>query len=457
VHGKPLPYGIHERREPRHGADVVLTLHPQFQYFVEQRLEEAVHETGAKSAAAVLIDVNSGEVYAMANSPTFDLNRPFDLDDAVLPDNWDQLSDQEQTDYYFTRVWNNPIVSNIYEPGSTMKTLISAIAVNEGLVNLNSSFYCEGSTRVTGEQLRCFSYPVGHGHQDLTTAFVNSCNVAYIDIGQRIGKERLYQYFDRVGLFSQSGVDLPAESMPNYLDVGGLRDVELATMSYGHTIGVNMLQVVSALSSTVNGGYRVHPHFLKEIRYPDGRSEYPPLPNRERVFERETVETVKSMLRAMANHLNPTLEVEGVALGGKTGTSVKFVDGEYRDDQVISSFVVFAPIDQPKYALLILLDEPDIRTHGHRVAVQFADRILEDLFRYEALSAASTDRETVIVPNVVGMTLAEARETMKASGLRLSADMEQQLDTRVVEEQFPIAGVPVPEGALIILKLKEGL
>ena len=240
VYGRQLAYGEDTLDAPINGQSIKLTIDDSIQYFVEDRLKEAMALHDAKSVSAIVMDPRTGEIIAMTSKPDFNLNDPrahgADIDEAT----WNGMTADEKLNYSYT-VWNNKVISNTYEPGSTFKAFIAAIALEEKLITLDTTFFCNGFKEVNGVKLHCVSYPEGHGHQTFVQAFVNSCNPAFIEVGQKIGVETMYEYFEKFGLFEKTNVSLPAEARSIPIAKEKVGPVELAAISFGHSINVTML------------------------------------------------------------------------------------------------------------------------------------------------------------------------------------------------------------------------
>lgn len=453
--GNPLPYGIHEVDPPVDGEDVYLTTKNALQFFVEETIEKTCRMLGAKSVSVVITNVRDNSVLVMASYPTFNLSDPFGFGDDMDDAKWATLSEQEKTDYYYENRWRNPITSNIYEPGSVFKTLITAIALEEGLVNENTTFFCGGSRQVEDQELKCISYPDCHGTQTLKEAFINSCNVFYMQVTELIGRERLYKHFRRLHLLEPTGIDLPNESAPFYVPERDVGAVELATLGYGHAISVNMLNMISAVSALVNGGY-YYPIYIATDA--DGNPLRADALKGERVFSKATCDIMKDFMEAQSNSV-ANFHIDGLRIGGKSGTTVKYVDGEYDDMTVISSYIAFAPMDDPLYCVYVLIDEPDVKKHGLATPYPLVKQIFADIFRLYPLKGQTSSVRQIAVPDLVGGTVSWAEEVASWSGLSISTSPslgeEEDRDAYTVIEQFPEPGTLVKEGFVIILNIEK--
>lgn len=460
----PLPYGIHEIQPAVDGEDIHLTVKSSIQFFVDRAIEETCKAVEAKSVSAVVTNVKDNSVLAMATYPSFNLAAPYDFGDDMDEAKWNALTDQEKTDYYYQNRWLNRAISTIYEPGSTFKTLITAIALEEGVITEHSEFVCDAVKKVEDYEIKCISYPYGHGHQTLEEAYVNSCNIAYLQISGRIGVERLYKYLRKLHLLEPTGIDLPNESAPFYVEESDVGTVVLATLGYGHGISINMLNMVSAISTILNDGYYYPPYIAtdatgKPLREGAGVGE--------RVFSKETCDIVKRLMIAQAQ-ASDLRKLENVSVGGKSGTSIKFVDGEYDDKVVISSYIAFAPMEDPAYCVYVLIDEPDVEKYGLKTPYPLVQRIFEDIFRLYTIDTGVHKGLKAEVPELIGATLEWAIDMAKSYGFEISTDIGVEIeagegengeagDGRQYEvvDQFPSAGSMAQYGSMIIVKIKE--
>lgn len=452
--GNPLPYGVHDITAPDDGKDVYLTIKNSIQFFVEQAVKEFQQNVGAKSVSVIVSNAKDNSILAMATYPNFDLSEPYAFGDDMDEKKWNALTEQEKTDYYYGNRWRNIIISNIYEPGSVMKTLITAIAVEEKLINEHTEFTCLGIRKVADQELKCISYPDGHGTQTVEEAFINSCNVAYMQISELIGRERLYKYFRKLHMFERTEIDLPNEASPFYVPEKNVGQVELATLGYGHAININMMNMVAAVSALVNGGYYMHPYIATDGYH------HPLNPNAgkpERVFSKETCDVMKKLMEAQTSH--SLIYNQAVRIGGKSGTTVKIVDGEYDNDTIISSYIAFAPMENPSYCVYAVVDEPDVEQHGLLTAHKLVKRVFADIFRLYSIDTETVQSQEISVPNFVGSTLPVAEELAEWNHLEVSTNPpvidEEEKEEYIVIDQYPAAGALAKDGGVVILNVEK--
>ncbi|MGX8797876.1 penicillin-binding transpeptidase domain-containing protein [Fusibacter sp. JL298sf-3] len=457
VYGRQLAHGTEETVPPTNGTDLMLTIDNTIQYFVEQRLKEAAEVYEPKSASAIIMDPRNGEIVAMASYPSFNLNdirTPREGDEAA----WEKLTVDERSEY-LNNMWRNHMISDIYEPGSVMKVLTAAIAIEEGLVGVNDRFFCNGYKVVDGVKLKCSSYDRGgHGDQNFMEAFANSCNPAFIEIAQKIGPETYYAYYDKLGIPGKTGIDLPSEGAGLLIDKDAITNVDFATMSYGHGTSLTMVQVANLVSTLVHNGDIIAPHVVKGY-YKDGAplSTYQPQVVKS-VFSGETVKLIRTfMTAAVDKSYKRTVKVPGLSVGGKTGTSTKIVDGKYNNEYVIASFAGAFPMEDPEYVIYVTVDEPKKDYFGSIVAAPIGRSIIDDILRYKNIVPEVSDIKTVKVPDLKGLSLKEAVAKLEALGLNYATDpliVEEGVAYNVID-QYPKADIAVDKGTSIILSLEE--
>ncbi len=457
VYGRQLAYGEDNLEAPINGESLMLTLDDSIQFFVEERLDAAIAEHGAKSVAAIVMDPMTGEVIAMSSKPDFDLNNPRSFNIDMDETTWNALTDDEKMTYW-NEMWKNKTISDTFEPGSTFKAVISAIALEENLIDMNTTFFCDGFKIVNGVKLHCVSYPEGHGHQTFVQAFVNSCNPAFIEVGQKIGVDKMYEYFEKFGLFEKTNIALPAEAKSISLAKEAVGPIELATMSYGHGINLTMLQVVRTMSALVNGGQLLEPQIVKSVMGSDGSlvETFEPVVVK-RIISEETSADLRFLLEsAVQKGGGKKAYIEGIRVGGKSGTSQKFTETGYEDEVVVVSFIGIAPIDDPKYVVLVVVDEPKDLFLGSLVAAPIVKNILQDILRYKNIVPDVEVVKDIEIPNLIGMSLEAAMAALDTLELAYSTTpigVEDQ--TLPVTNQYPTAGTKVDSNSIVIISVED--
>lgn len=432
------------------GSDMVLTIDAGIQYYVEKHLAQAVEDYDIQNgAAAICMEVDTGAILAMASLGNFDLNDYQTISgEAMAEIDAAASSDAERAELIAAAQqlqWRNKAISDTYEPGSTFKIITLAMALEEGVVDMNSSFYCGGSTSVLGRStpVRCWKSG-GHGSQTLTQAVQHSCNVAFVNIGQRIGEERFYDYAEAFGFFERTGDSSAQLTGTTGIDLGGesgsiwwSEDVfcnpenlsQLAAASFGQTFNITPLQLITAVSACVNGGYLMQPYLVQSTTSPDGTvTEHDSTPVRQ-VISEETSAKVRQILEQVVGDSTEgtgrNAYVAGYRIGGKTGTSTKTTEEIAGNKEYIVSFIGFAPADDPQIALLVLLDNPSsesgIYVSGGQMAAPVVGKMMADILPYLGLEPEYSDSELQTmdraVPDVMGLSIAEAQSKLAESGL----------------------------------------
>lgn len=405
------------------GYNINLTIDVNIQIQVEQTLEKLMEEQKAKSATAIVMDPNTGEILAMSTKPSFDLNN--------VPRN--------DVESMLNQMKNQAIV-DVYEPGSTFKILTMACALESHVAELSDGFYCPGYAIIDGEKIKCWK-SVGHGSQDLTDGLCNSCNCVFTQLALRIGLDKFYEYFEEFGLGTKTGIEFLGESSGILMNKDSVKTVDLARMGFGQAIAMTPLQLITAISACVNGGYLVKPYMVSSIKDENGNTI---IENNttvvRQVLSNETSKMINTMLEEVVSKPGKLTFVEGYEIGGKTGTSQKYENGKI-SGKYISSFIGTYPASNPDYIVLVVVDEPGTGAYyGSVVASPYAKEIFSSIFEYKNIekegSESSKLERTISLPNLVGLSLSEACSTLKKLGL----DYEIQGEGGFVSNQLPPAG-----------------
>lgn len=439
------------------GLSLVTTIDEVIQHYTEQAIEEVYGTTGAKRVMAIVTNPMTNEILAMATYPEFDPNDARTPLDPKEAEKVEAFSSEEKMDYW-NRMWRNPLISDTYEPGSTFKLITSSIALEEGISSPNETFRCTGYHTVKGTSvvLKCWRYYSPHGLETLTEAVKNSCNPVFMQLSERIGKETFYNYLELFNLNSRTGIDFPGEAYNLIQAKSAIGPVELATMSYGQGIAVTPISLVTAISSIVNGGYLMEPHLVKALVDEDGNEveTFDPTVVR-RILSQKTCDEMKAIMEVSA--ANSTASVPGYRIGGKSGTADKPEDGEYRGNTE-SSFLVVAPIDDPRLCILVIVDSPQGVKFGSTTAGPGVKYILENTLRYLNIEPQYTEAErkamnsnTVTVPNVTGEAYEDAAGILAGLELTFTVTPETESDDFSVVNQYPQAGTEVEKGTLVYL------
>ena len=365
-----------ERVEPVSGSDLYVSLDYNIQLYAQQAALKALEEKQATYVSILVMNPKNGEIYACVNVPEFDLNDPFTLNTGV---DTSGMTSQEKQDL-LNQMWRNQSVNDTYEPGSTFKTVTAAAALEKGVVSLTDTFSCPGFRMVEDRRIRCHKVG-GHGTETFVQAIMNSCNPVFIDIGQRIGVEDFYHYFQQFGLMSKTGIDIPGEAGTIMHKMENIGAVELATISFGQSFQITPIQLATTISSIINGGTRVTPHFGVEIRSSEGellkRFRYE---TKEGIVSEETSETMRYLLEKVVSEGGGNKAyIEGYRIGGKTATSQTLPRGT---NKYISSFVGFAPADDPEVLAMCIIHNPQGVYYGGTIAAPVIRDIFENILPY---------------------------------------------------------------------------
>lgn len=405
------------------GEDLTLSIDSKMQAILENALSLIMTEQKAKTASGMILEVDSGQVLAISSKPSFDLNE-------VPRDDLETLFDQSKM----------KLVTDIYEPGSTFKILTVAAALEEGLTSLDDTFYCPGYRIVDGVRIKCWK-TIGHGNQTLVEAFGNSCNCCFMDLALRLGVDKFYSYMQKFGLGSKTGIDISGEASGMLMAKSQVKNVDLARMGFGHAVALTPIQLMTAVASII-GGSKITPSII----YSDS------VGSAQALLSENTTTLVNSLLEYAENKTGKYTFVEGYNVGGKTGTAQKYKEtGGIDQGKYISSFIGTYPADNPKYALLIIVDEPSAGVYyGSLVAAPYGKLVFQQLFEYlgEEKQDPSVVVEEVVMPDLEGKSLGDALIELKAIGLECEIDGEGG----VILRQLPPAGTSIKKGSTILLE-----
>lgn len=440
------------------GESLVLTIDEVIQYYLEQGLEQALVDTGAKYAYGIVMDTGTGAILGMTSKPDFDLNNPRKISNAALSETIAAITDdtqraQETTNALYAQ-WRNRTISDTYEPGSVFKTVVVSAALEEGVVDLNTTYTCTGGIQVADNYQRCWK-PGGHGHETLTQGLMNSCNPFFITIGQSLGEERFYKYFEAFGFTEKTGIDLPAEAKPvagkTYHALESMGISELSSSSFGQTFQVSPIQMITAVNTIANGGKLMQPYVVDSKLDSDGNVVYKTTPTVKRqVISEKTASAVADMMEQVVSiGTGKNAYVAGYHVAGKTGTSEKIgIEGAY-----IASFAGFAPADNPEISILIAIDEPTGEHGGGAVAAPIAGMLLEKIMTYLNVEPQYEDDElsniSSVAPSLVGKSVGDA----KVSAAKFTVKVVGS-GTKVIS-QTPAAGQQMRTGGVIVVYTEE--
>ena len=363
------------RLEPVNGYDLCLSLDYNIQMYCEQAAKKVCTKKSADSVSVIVMNPQNGELMAMVNYPEFDLNDPFTL----VGDNGEAVSAEEKQNL-LNKMWRNQCISDTYEPGSTFKIITAAAALEEGVVKLDDAFFCPGYKIVEDRRIRC-ARTTGHGAETFETGIMNSCNPVFMELGERLGAENFVGYFKQFGLLSKTNIDLPGEAGTIMHKTENIGPVELATISFGQSFQITPIQLVTTVSSIINGGTRVTPHFGVSVQDADGNTVKTfSYEMHENICTAETSETMRYLLeKVVSEGTGKNAKIEGFSIGGKTATSQTLPRSDHK---YISSFLGFAPADNPQVLVLVVINNPQGIYYGGTIAAPVAKEIFENILPY---------------------------------------------------------------------------
>ena len=434
------------RIEPIDGNSLVISLDVNIQKYAEQALEKVIEAKEAKRGSIIVMNPQNGEIYAMANKPDFDLNEPFTL-------NYDTGSiDAKEKEKLLNQMWRNYCINDTYEPGSTFKVVTASAGLEEKVVKLEDTFFCPGYSIVEDRRIRCHKAG-GHGSETFLQGVQNSCNPVFMEVAARLGVERFYNYFKKFGFFEKTGIDLPGEAIAIMHNKENIGPVELATLSFGQSFQVTPLQLLRAGAAVVNGGNLVNPHFGLQIVNSEGKTlEELDYTNKKQAISYETSKLMSQILESVVSEgTGRNCYFPGFRVGGKTATSEKLPRSS---NKYISSFLGFAPADDPKVITLVLIDEPVGIYYGGTVAAPVVKEVYENILPYLGISPNYSERDykdynagSVNVPDFIGYSLDEAKKLLK----EYDFELEIMGSGKIIKEQFPLPGEYVNKDCKLIL------
>lgn len=363
------------REDPEEGKSLLISLDANIQEFAQQAALKVMEEKQAERVSILLMNPQNGEIYACVNVPEFDLNDPFTLTEDLQV----QTTAEKKQDL-LNQMWRNPCLNDTYEPGSTFKIITMSAGLEAGVVSANDRFYCPGYKLVEDRRIHC-AKRTGHGAQNFVEGAQNSCNPVFIEVGLRLGIDRYYQYFRQFGLLSKTGIDLPGEAGTIMHQKKNMGEVELATVAFGQSFQITPVQLATTVSSLINGGRRVTPHFGVAVLNPDGtQGEKLEFPVQDGIVSQETSREVREILETVVSQgSGRNAKIEGYSIGGKTATSQTLPRSANR---YISSFLGFAPAENPTVLGLCIIHDPQGIYYGGTIAAPVIRSIFENILPY---------------------------------------------------------------------------
>lgn len=440
---------------PENGSNITLSIDANIQAIVEKYLKQAVDENNCKNGGSmILMDPSTGDILAMATYPDYNLNTPFEPNES-LSQGWDELSSEEKSNKLY-KMYSNKVVNETFEPGSIFKTIMASIALEENITetDISGDFYCSGSIQVADKNIQC-AKTSGHGSQSLRNALENSCNPALIQLGQRIGANTLYKYFNAFGLFSKTGIDTAGESSSQFHSLDSVGPVELATMSFGQRFTITPLQMITAACAIANDGVLVKPRLITKIENPDTKVvTNVDVEEVRQVISPETAAKVRGMMRSVVEDGGgQSGAVKGYTIGGKTGTSEP--NPNHPEDGYVASFLAIAPVENTKVVALLSLYGPQGKSHfGGVIAAPVVSQVLSEVLPYLGISSNDNSSESngIKIPDLKNKTVEEAKQILKDLGINCLTSANS---SEIITSQTPKAGTSISQNGFVRLYTTE--
>lgn len=451
------------------GKNLQLTIDSIIQHFAERAAEKAMFENNAKRVTIMVMEPKTGNLLAMTSKPDYDLNNPRVISEIMQEKlSFDFVKETETGEKIEKNLgekqqemWKNPAVALNYEPGSTFKIITSAAGLEEGVVTPTSQFYGKGYIMVGKQKLKCWRYPNSHGAETFQEAVQDSCNPVFVEVALKLGADRFYKYIDGFGFGEKTGIDLEGEEPgivpPNH----NVKNLSLATRSYGQGITVTPIQLITAASAVANDGLLMKPRIVQSTHEPESNElihTYQPEQIRQ-VISKETSQTLLQILESVVSEgTGSKAQIPGYAIGGKTGTANKVIDGVYGKGKYVSSFVGIAPTTNPKMVVLVIIDEPNPNNNsGGQIAAPVAGEVIQDILQYFNISPDYEEdlvvKETSIVPEVRNRTRNEAAEILATHKLGLTSTSSNGSD--IIIDQIPLPGLEVDVSTKVELIVQD--
>lgn len=452
---------VHQDYDAKDGDTIITTIDYNIQKIAEEVVAETAAEWSAKNVAAMVMDPYTGEVYAMAESHSFDLNNPNEIPewetDTKYTENWDQLSSEEQLNYLNT-MWKNFCVSDTYEPGSIFKPMLVAAALEEGVITPNSTFQCNGYTDIGGYRIKCHLVS-GHGNINVEQIMAQSCNMGVIQIANLLGADKFYEYQREFGFGDYTGIDLPGEAAGQLHSKESIGPTELATMSFGQTFNCTSIQVIAAFSSLINGGNLVKPHVVSQIVDADGNVV---LQNDTEVVRRVISEKTSAYMRTalkatVENGLAKKLQIDGYSIGCKTGTAEQ--GSRTNDDLWALSNMSYFPAENPKYIVFTVINQPSDYVEGVQTPTPMTKKLIEGIIKYDNLEPTQPVEDEANLSQNKTVTVADYTDSVifdvigDLDGKELTYKVVGNGNT--VVNQVPKSGTTVDVGSEVILYVQR--
>lgn len=460
VKGNPLAFGTDKYYKPEDGENISLTIDQVIQNYTEESVKKNLKLHNAKRVSCVVMDTKTGEILSMASAPSFNPNDSSVPSDKDEKRKFEKMGSDEKMKYLYD-MWRNPLISDLYEPGSTAKLITTSAVLEEGLANKNSSFYCKGYQEVDGVKINCWRSENPHGEENLYEAVGNSCNPVFIQLVQRLGKKKYYDYLNLFGMTERTQIDFPGEAFPLIIPENKAYPVEVAAMSFGQTNAVTPIQLITAVSAMGNEGNLMEPHLVRQITDSKGNIVKKVEPKLVRKpISKETADEIRDIMEfTVVNNIKDKAMVKGYRIGGKTGTSQVAKEGGGYSSDVIASFIGIAPIDKPEVTILYIIDSPALKEHGGEIAAPASRDLLEKILKYKDIEPKYSKKQEkeekkkqIIAPNVKGKKYSEAKKILQNKGLKYLVSPELTVEKDfIIKNQYPKAGKKIDKNGVIYL------
>lgn len=472
--GSEMPNQYETVYEAQEGNSLVLTIDIYIQYILEDVLSTALEDTGAENVYGIVMDVDTGAILAMVSLPDYDLNDPYVLKSEDIAARYAEAASQPEDEslsenekylrsksYYQNLQWSNRAITSTYEPGSVFKVITAAAAIEEGIADLNTGYYCSGVINFATRNIHCWKTG-GHGSESFEDLLKNSCNPFAVTLASGLGTDIYYDYFEAFGFAEKTGVDTSGDFSPTegvlYMSRDNFSQSDLASYSFGQTFQVSPLQMITAISAVANGGNLMTPYLVSKEIDSDGNTvrETSPIVRRQ-VISESTAEVISScMEEVVSTGTGKNAYVAGYHVAGKTGTSEKLVANKVSETEAyIASFCGFAPADDPEVAVIIIVDEPKGEHGGGAVAAPLAGDVFEQVLTYLGVERSYTNEEMALLvetaPLLTGKNIAEAKSAVSGQDLTLKVIGSGE----TVVAQYPDAGRDIPADGIIVVYTEE--
>ena len=462
--GREIPRGMEQYYEPVQGKGLVLTIDEVIQHYTEKAVQKAYEINNAKRVTVVAMDPKTGDILSLASKPDYDPNDPRTPIYPYYQEELDKYSEKDKIQGYY-KMWRNPAISDTYEPGSTFKLITSSSGLEENVIKENDKFTCTGGVTIKGQRIKCWRHYRPHGEQSFKEGVQNSCNPVFIEVGNRLGVSKLYDYIEGFGFMDKTNIDLPGEAKGILYNEKNVGPVELATISFGQSISVTPIQLITAISSIANDGNRMEPRFVKAYTDNQGNviEEIKPTKVKQVISEETSKKMMDIVESVVSQGSGKAAYIPGYRIGGKTGTAQKVIDGRYAQGKYICSFIGIAPTDNPQIVVLAIVDEPTgVSAFGSTTAGPIVKEIMNDALPYLGVEPKYSEEEKeefeknkVTVPDVRDLAIEDAVKALEDVNLipNLDTDIEIPKGTKVID-MFPKPGIKVDEESSIALYFK---